>query len=57
MPRVIRRRGPYNALFLTCRFCLGKMGGLKMIVFEIEVTFFRSLGHVVRGGEEEKEHL
>ena len=29
MPRVIRGRGPYNAPFLTCLFCLSKMGGLK----------------------------
>ena len=38
--RVIRGRGPYNAPFLTCRFCPGRMSGLKMIVFETEVTFF-----------------
>ena len=38
--RVIRGRGPYNAPLLTCRFCPGRMSGLKMIVFETEVTFF-----------------
>ena len=39
MPCVIRGRGPYNAPLLTCRFCLGRMGRLKIIVFETEVTF------------------
>ena len=56
MPRVIRERGPYNAPFLTCRFCLSRMGELKIIVFETEVTFLRSLGHVASGGEERDEH-
>ena len=49
MPRVIRKcvsrgirgRGPYNAPFLTCRFCPSKMGGLKNDCFsETEVDFF-----------------
>ena len=57
MPRVIRGRGPYNAPLLTGPFCPSKMGRLKMIVFETEAYFFRSLGHVVHGGEEEEEHL
>ena len=57
MPCVIRGRGPYNAPLLTCPFCSGKMGWLKMIVFETEIYFFRSLGHVVSGGEEKEEHL
>ena len=43
--------------FLTCRFCLSRMSGLKIIVFETEVTFLLSLGHVVSGGEEREEHL
>ena len=43
--------------FLTCRFCLSRMGGLKIIIFEIEVTFLRSLGHVASVGEEREEHL
>ena len=34
-----RGRGPYNAPLLTCRFCPGEMGGLKMIVFETEGIF------------------
>ena len=43
--------------FLTCRFCLSIMGGLKkIIVFETEVTFLRSLGHVASGGEKREEH-
>ena len=57
VPRVIRGRGPYNAPFLTCRFCLSRMGELKIIVFETEVTFLRSLGHVASGGKERGEHL
>ena len=32
-------RSPYNAPLLTCQFCPGRMSGLKMIVFETEVTF------------------
>ena len=40
VPRVIRRRGPYNAPLLTCLFCLSKMGGLKNNwFFGTEVTF------------------
>ena len=42
---------PIMPPFLTCRFCLSGMGGLKIIVFETEVTFLRSLGHVASGGE------
>ena len=56
MSRVIRERGPYNAPFLTCRFCVSRMGGLEIIVFETEVTFLRSLGHVASEGEERDEH-
>ena len=31
---------PTMPTLLTCRFCLSKMGGLKMIFFETEVDFF-----------------
>ena len=44
------------APFLTCLFDLSKMGWLKIIVFESEVTFLRSLGHVASGGEEREEY-
>ena len=44
------------APFLTWLFCLSRMGGLKIIVFESEVTFLRSLGHVASGGEEREEY-
>ena len=46
---------PTMTLFLTCQFC--KMSGLKIIAFETEVTFLRSLGHVASGGEERGEYL
>ena len=45
------------APFLTCLFDLSKMGWLKIIVFESEVTFLRSLGHVASGSKEREEHL
>ena len=32
-------------------------GWVKMIVFETEAYFFRSLGHVARGGEESEKNL
>ena len=44
--------------FLTYRFCLSRMGELKIICFfETEVTFLRSMGHVASWGEERVEHL
>ena len=64
MPRVIRRcvprvgRGPYNAPFLTCLFCMSKNGWVKNNwFFETKVYYLRSLGHVASGGEERGEHL
>ena len=44
------------APFLTCLFDLSKMGWLKIIVFESEVTFLRSLGHVASGSKEREEY-
>ena len=43
---------PFNLPIL-----LRQNGRVKMIVFETEIYFFRSLGHVVSEGEEEEEHL
>ena len=43
---------PYNAPFLTWRFCPGRMGGLKNDGFETLVVFFAFI--VPRGGTEGK---
>ena len=41
--------------FLTCLFCPSKMGRLKIIgLFETEIYFLRSLGHVASGAKRER---
>ena len=45
---------PTMSPFLTCRFCLSRMGGLKIIVFETKVTFFALIGPRGERGQRER---